>query len=81
MDITAGKGRFIHYRDKLVECPLYGGMPMMISLNECGVCGWHRGIEKTTEIEGIEIFDVLCGLPSRRRVSHFVTEVKDDSAE
>lgn len=79
-DTTSGK-RQIEILERTVECPRYKALCLSIPISECRLCPAHRGVEKVTEIEGVEIFDVLCGLPTRKRVSGIVREVRDGGSE
>lgn len=74
------KQKQIEFKQKVVACPLYTGVPLLIPITECKVCPHHRGIEKVTELRGIEVFDILCGLPVRRRVLDIVSEVKENGS-
>jgi len=42
----------------------------------CRACEHHKGIEKVTEINGVEIFDVRCVFPFRRRVTRLIRNMK-----
>lgn len=74
--------REVEFKDLLVACPEYAsGVPLMISAGECKRCRFHLGVELATELRGIKVFDVLCGLPVRRRAQHLVTSVKTDAMD
>lgn len=77
MDTTSGKKVQVEFKDMLVECPRYKGAPLYISVSECEQCQAHLGLEKVTQLRGVDIYDILCGIPVRRRVMHLVQEKPD----
>jgi len=83
MEDTSGseKQRQVEFLGKTVECPLYKGFCFSIDLEDCRKCEHHRGVETVTVVRGVEIFDVLCGLPFSRRVTQRVREVRDGGSE
>lgn len=54
----------------------------LISLDKCKECEHHKGLELT--MKGInnlpDVYDILCGLPSRVRVEYQVEEVENGSS-
>lgn len=80
MEETSGKKQ-VEFLGKTVDCPLYRAMCFSIDLEECERCAHHRGVKKITVVSGVDIFDVLCGLPMSRRVTQRVREVRDGGSE
>ena len=80
MDITSGRQQ-IEFKEMTVECPKYKALCLSITVSECKTCNHHKGFEKVTQLRGVDIFDIICGLPMRKRVTRLVSEVKDASSE
>lgn len=80
-DIISGEGRKEALLEMTVECPKYKAMCISILVEDCKKCPHYKGIEKLTEIRGVEIFDVVCTFPFRRRITRLVREMKDACTE
>ncbi len=83
MEDTSGneKKKQVEFLGKTVDCPLYRAVCFSIDLEDCEKCEHHRGVKKITAVDGVDIFDVLCGLPMSRRVTQRVREVRDGGSE
>lgn len=77
MDSISGEKVQVEFKDMLVECPRYKGAPFYISVSECERCPSHLGLEKVTQLRGVDIYDIRCGIPVRRRAMHLVQEKPD----
>jgi len=66
-----------------VECPRYKAVCCHIEVSRCKECEHHRGVVKVTELRGVEIRDVLCGLPVTKRITRVIRETggQDGSTE
>lgn len=74
MVMSSGKEALL---EMTVECPKYKAQCISILMDDCKKCSYHRGIEKVTEIRGIEIFDVVCNFPLRRRITRLMRETRE----
>lgn len=80
MDTTSGKKQ-VEFKEMMVECPKYKGLCLSITVEACKACPHHNGFEKITELRGVEIFDIICKLPTRKRVTRLVCEVTNACTE
>lgn len=84
MDTTsckAEKGQAVVFLEETVECPKYKAVCCSITLAQCVRCPAHRGVVEVTEIRGVKVRDVLCGLPVNKRIMRLIREVPDGSSE
>lgn len=76
MAITSGKQALL---EMTVECPRYKAQCLSILVEDCKKCEHHKGVEKITEIRNVEVFDVICVFPQRRRITRLIRKIEGDS--
>lgn len=71
----------VEFLEETVSCPKYRAICCDIRLSDCVKCEHHKGVVPVTEIHGVEIKDVLCGLPVNKRINRLIREVYDGGAK
>ena len=70
----------IDIKGRVVPCPKFSGITLgagIIDLQDCEKCEYHQGfmvVRKKSE-KGLEISEIKCNLPTRIRITYYVSEV------
>jgi len=73
------KGQEVEIMGQVVPCPKI--QVGHVSLAECVECKFFKGVDTVKEnFNGFKIDDVLCAMPTRRRVSPIVRGVNNGGA-
>lgn len=66
-----------HLLEMTVECPKHSAQCLAILVKDCEKCSHHRGVDKITTVRGVDIYDVICVFPFRRRVTRLIRETRE----